>query len=107
MLIALRFSRTRFFRPGPGGPPVPNVLTNRTGNLSASIRPIPPRVSKNVYRTGLMAGNSSVRYAGHEFGFPSRNIPPRPYMRPAIELSLPQVENQVSIAYVTAWKRHL
>ena len=63
----------------------PYTLTNRSGNLRSAIGASQTEKTGNRYisKIGLMR---PVVYARvHEFGYPPRNIRPRPYLRPAIE----------------------
>lgn len=63
-----------------------------TGNLRAAITTDDSDVSKgNIY-----IGVSGVPYgASHEFGDSSRNIPPRPYLRPSVVENKEEIEQQL------------
>lgn len=57
-----------------------------TGTLAGTIRPGATRTMAII-----RAGYAKVPYAGvQEFGWPARNIPPNPYLRPAAHETEPQ-----------------
>lgn len=89
------------------GPPIAKFLTKRTGNLRDSIKMVEPKYTGKFYVMGLRAGSPGVRYAGHEFGFPRRNIRARPYLNPALRDAQPQMNNQIALAIETLYRKNL
>ena len=89
------------------GPPIQRFLTKRSGNLRDSIKQILPSYKGKFWTMGLRAGGPGVRYAGHEFGFPSRNIRARPYLRPGLRDAQPQMNTQIGVAIETLYRKHL
>lgn len=74
--------------------PRPQYLGVVTGRLRTSIatKPTEKRGDSYVAKIG-----TNVEYAAvHEFGFPERNIPARPFMRPSLE----DPKNQESIVSI-------
>jgi phage gpG-like protein len=63
--------------------PRPQYLGVVTGRLRSSITAKPTEHSGNTYTTKI---GTNVEYARvHEFGYPPRNIPARPYLVPGIQ----------------------
>lgn len=60
----------------------PGQLKVRTGHLRRSIR---SNVIDRNNKLEAYIGSNVVYSAVHEFGYKPRNIPPRPYIKPAIE----------------------
>ena len=65
-------------RRGGKGPPVPRILTSRTGTLRRSIR-----VNRSLLPWAVEVGTDLVYGAVHEKG--SKHHPPRPFLAPALE----------------------
>lgn len=61
----------------------PTILTSRTGILRGSITAKSEKTGDNVY---IGKFGTNVKYGPtHEFGDSRRNIPPRPFLSPAIK----------------------
>lgn len=80
----------------------PGPLGRRSGALSRTIKPIKAKVSGRLVTGGLQAGGSGVAYARiHELGGITGRatarfyMPARPYLRPAVEESLPEVRKAI------------
>lgn len=67
------------------------VLKVRTGRLRSSIN---TRV-KRIGPTGMLGvvGTNVVYARAHEFGYPPRNLPARPYLRPTFREQAQRVKN--------------
>jgi phage gpG-like protein len=66
-----------------------------TGNLVNSINTTPGEQSHT--RAEAQVGTGVIYAATHEFGYPPRNIPARPFMRPAIDEHQREIEQAVKI----------
>lgn len=66
-----------------GSPGVVNseMLTSRTGTLRRSIS----TVRRDIRRLAIESGSDLVYARPHELGYPEGNLPPRPFMGPALE----------------------
>lgn len=105
---AQAFATTKYMQRGdnrhpkvwdPPNPP-PGPLKIRQANLARTVKITDIKVQRTKVIGGLQAGNSNVRYAGHEFGMRAgrgRNviIPARPYMTPALEDPNTKIEEEV------------
>lgn len=80
-------SKQKYFLQGVGknAPPVPGILTSRTGQLRRSIHHTQARwqVINGETQVTSAIGTNVVYAATHEFGDKSRNIPARPFLAPA------------------------
>jgi len=81
---------------GKGLAPLRNKLTSRTGTLRRSIA-----VDRKPLPFAIEVGSDLAYAAPHEFGFPKRNLPPRPFMGPALDAVSPQFGAIV----IKRWKR--
>ena len=63
------------------------TLARVTGDLAGSVK-TDVKMERNDIRAFVMAGGGAARaYArAHEYGAPSRNLPRRPYIGPAVEV---------------------
>ena len=105
LLLSQRTAKREFIldRSGKALPP-PGPLTNRSGKLRGSIRIREPRREGRTFVGALVAGGSGVRYARvHELG--GRRMPARPYLRPALQKNVRQIEKQIGVALDTMFKR--
>ena len=100
MLLTLRIAARDKIYPGGGGEPRDGILTSRTGRLRGSLT-----AGFATDHSGLpdsITGGSNVVYAAvHEFGFPKRNIPKRPYLAPA----LADASKQFNSIFAKHWQK--
>ena len=88
-------SKKRFFAMGRGNaPPLPDILTNRSGRLRNSIA-----VDKSALPKAASVGTDVPYGAVHEFGF--RTTPKRPFLAPAARIVVRDLEKVALIR----WRR--
>lgn len=98
MSAAAIYSKQKRFRRGAGKlSPIAGILTNRTGTLEGSIRPVKKAEVVRDEIVGLW-GSVDVLYAIiHELGL--GNVSARPFLRPAADAEYPKLSNRIARAF--------
>lgn len=85
-----------------GGPGVPYAAIHEYGGRTRPHRIVPRKAKVLSWR-----GKSGARRYAHVVNHPGSNIPARPYLRPALEKNLKQLEKQLSVAIEVAFAEGL
>jgi hypothetical protein len=82
----------------------PGPLGRRSGALSRTVKPVKAKVTGRIVTGGIQAGGSGVAYARiHELGGITGAttarfyLDARPYLRPAVEESLPAIRTEILV----------
>ena len=93
---AQRTAATKFIKPGGDAPPIPEMLTSRTGELRRSIE-----TDQSELPWSVSIGSALEYSRVHELGISP--MPSRPYLKPAMQFGI--TSGKFAQIFLRAWSR--